>query len=184
MYTIEKSFEFDYAHRVWNQELQEKFSCDKELKCRHLHGHHGVISVKLEASSLDRGDMVTDFKHLNWFKEFVNNMLDHKTILDIKDPVAQRLFPELTSTFQQPLQDDHFLFFEFACQEKASIDYELVGGLVFINHIPTSENFARILCKMIVNKMKDFFNIERVTVTFSETPQSKATFTQSLCQKS
>ncbi len=31
--------------------------------------------------------MVTDFKHLNWFKEWLDNTIDHKFILDINDPL-------------------------------------------------------------------------------------------------
>ena len=31
--------------------------------------------------------MVTDFKHLNWFKKWVDDVLDHKIILDVNDPI-------------------------------------------------------------------------------------------------
>jgi 6-pyruvoyltetrahydropterin/6-carboxytetrahydropterin synthase len=30
--------------------------------------------------------MVTDFKHLGWFKNFIDDNLDHKFILDLNDP--------------------------------------------------------------------------------------------------
>ena len=32
MYTITKSFEFDYAHRVWNQSLNQQYSVDNMPK--------------------------------------------------------------------------------------------------------------------------------------------------------
>ena len=92
---ISKAFEFCYGHRVWSQELNPDYSLDPCLKCRHLHGHQGRIEVFLESSELNRGGMVTDFKHLNWFKQFLDDVLDHKFIIDIHDPF---------SNFASPLQ--------------------------------------------------------------------------------
>ena len=87
MYVIDKSFSFCYGHRVWSQQLEEEF-CevgDYCTKCRHLHGHEGKLHVYLESTELTRG-MVTDFKHLGWLKDFLDNVIDHKFILDTNDP--------------------------------------------------------------------------------------------------
>ena len=89
---ISKEFDFCYGHRVWSQTLNTEFSLDGCLKCRHLHGHQGKILVYLEASELKDG-MVTDFKHLNWFKQFIDDVLDHKFILDVNDPLFSTLLP-------------------------------------------------------------------------------------------
>ena len=75
MWKIKKSFQFEYGHRVWTQSLQKDISCDTELKCRFLHGHHGVEEVTLSSNTLDSAGMVTDFKHLNWFKQFLDTVL-------------------------------------------------------------------------------------------------------------
>ena len=94
MWKISKEFDFCYGHRVWSQTLNTEFSLDGCLKCRHLHGHQGKILVYLEASELNNG-MVTDFKHLNWFKQFLDDTLDHKFILDINDPLFSTLLPHI-----------------------------------------------------------------------------------------
>ena len=91
---IDKQFDFCYGHRVWNQSLNSEYSVDTCLKCRHLHGHQGKIKVHLSVT-LDQNNlkerikkgMVTDFKHLNWFKKWVDDVLDHKIILDVNDPI-------------------------------------------------------------------------------------------------
>ena len=80
-YNIAKEFNFDYGHRVWPQKLNSEFSLDCELACRHLHGHRGTVIVHLESEELDNQGMVTDFHHLNWFKKFLDDAIDHKFIL-------------------------------------------------------------------------------------------------------
>ena len=89
---IDKQFSFCYGHRVWTQELHPEF-CEKndtQCKCRHLHGHEGLVHVFLEGTKLERG-MVTDFKHLGWLKNFLDDNLDHKFVLDINDPIFCKL---------------------------------------------------------------------------------------------
>ena len=172
MYTITKSFEFDYAHRVWNQSLNQQYSVDNMPKCRHIHGHHGVISVTLEANELNEGDMVTDFKHLNWFRDFINDKLDHKLILDQRDPFVAKYIPALKST---PTSSEDFTFIE-GISGRSEVEVEVEIGVVLMGCVPTSENFARILCHLVARHMTSFANIKKVQVSFSETPQSKATY--------
>ena len=84
---IDKQFSFCYGHRVWSQQLEVEY-CergDANTKCRHLHGHEGLVHVFLEATNLERG-MVTDFKHLGWLKNFLDDVIDHKFIIDMNDP--------------------------------------------------------------------------------------------------
>jgi 6-pyruvoyltetrahydropterin/6-carboxytetrahydropterin synthase len=98
-FIIDKSFSFCYGHRVHNQRLDTKFteSGDACLACRHLHGHEGLVKVFLEedtdSTNVKDTGMVTDFKHLGWFKNFLDDTLDHKFIMDLEDPI---LYSELT----------------------------------------------------------------------------------------
>ena len=86
-WTIDKQFSFCYGHRVWSQQLEKEY-CERgdvNTKCRHLHGHEGLVHVYLENDKLERG-MVTDFKHLGWLKNFLDDVIDHKFIIDYHDP--------------------------------------------------------------------------------------------------
>ena len=94
MWEISKEFDFCYGHRVWSQSLNVEFSLDSCLMCRHLHGHQGKVIVYLKSDSLKSG-MVTDFKHLNWFKKFLDDVIDHKFIIDINDPLFKTLLPNI-----------------------------------------------------------------------------------------
>ena len=94
---ISKQFDFCYGHRVWSQELNTEFSLDNCLMCRHLHGHQGKVLVHMESEKLQNG-MVTDFKHLNWFKKFLDDTVDHKFIIDINDPLFSTLLPHYKDT--------------------------------------------------------------------------------------
>ena len=91
-WTIDKQFDFCYGHRVWSQKLIGNYceSGDSSCKCRFLHGHKGHVHVFLESDTLERG-MVTDFKHLGWLKNFLDDNLDHKFIIDRNDPLFNTL---------------------------------------------------------------------------------------------
>lgn len=89
---IDKQFSFSYGHRVWSQQLEHEY-CEKgdtETKCRHLHGHEGLVHIFLEDTRLERG-MVTDFKHLGWLKDFLDDTIDHKFIIDYHDPLFEQI---------------------------------------------------------------------------------------------
>ena len=91
-WTIDKQFSFCYGHRVWSQQLEHEY-CEKNdtnTKCRHLHGHEGLVHVYLESDTLERG-MVTDFKHLGWLKNVLDDVIDHKFIIDLHDPHFEKI---------------------------------------------------------------------------------------------
>ena len=89
---IDKRIDFCYGHRVWTQELDDGYCAkgENETKCKHLHGHEGSIQVYLESDSLNKG-FVTDFKHLGWLKDFLNEYVDHKFIVDVNDPAFRQI---------------------------------------------------------------------------------------------
>ena len=82
MFKVTKRVEFCYGHRL----LQY------EGKCRHLHGHNGVVEVDLQADMLDARGMVADFtdvKHA--LKAWIDETLDHRMLLRKDDPLASML---------------------------------------------------------------------------------------------
>jgi len=174
-WVIDKQFDFCYGHRVWSQELNPDFSLDSCLACRHLHGHQGKIKLYLESEKLYNG-MVTDFKHLNWFKEWLDSVLDHKFIIDKNDP----LFFDLMSHYSKNGEFDESKFFYFEegywiCNLNYVKDnkplIEKYEGMVVVDFIPTSENISAWILKIVQKKMAKI-DINATAIEFWETPKS------------
>ncbi len=173
-WNISKEFDFCYGHRVWSQELNPDFSLDTCLMCRHLHGHQGKVIVHLESSSLKNG-MVTDFKHLNWFKKFLDDTLDHKFILDLNDPLFETLLPHFKNKEELFFHEEGFYTFDLNSIKDEPIHIrELYEGYVLVDFVPTSENLSAWLLEIIQTKMNEL-PIKVSHVEFLETPKSKST---------
>ncbi|AXX86153.1 6-carboxytetrahydropterin synthase [Malaciobacter marinus] len=171
---ISKEFDFCYGHRVWSQTLNTDFSLDGCLKCRHLHGHQGKILVYLEAKKLKDG-MVTDFKHLNWFKSFIDDVLDHKFILDINDPLFETLLPKVNKKNLIKFNEGYYLVDLSKLQDEENHIIELYEGYVLVDFVPTSENLSAWFLEIVQEKMNNL-GIKVSHVEFLETPKSKSTF--------
>ena len=171
---ISKEFDFCYGHRVWSQTLNEEFSLDSCLKCRHLHGHQGKILVYLEAEKLQDG-MVTDFKHLNWFKAFIDNVLDHKFILDINDPLFSTLIPNVSKDELLKFEEGYSIIDLTKFANEAIHLKELYEGYIVVDFVPTSENLSAWFLTIVQKKM-DKLNVKVSHIEFLETPKSKSTF--------
>lgn len=172
-WTIDKQFDWEMGHRVWAQELNNpELSISTDCACKHLHGHSYTIKVFLGADKLDQSAMVTDFKNLNFMKQFIDNVLDHKFMIDINDPnfeiitgvhpaiVAKANNFELLSKFFPPLKDKNRL--------------EHINSFVLVNFVPTSENICRYLKEYAQEQIKDVATV--VAVELWETKKSHARY--------
>ena len=191
-WVIDKQFDFCFGHRVWSQSLNQKFSLDGCLACRHLHGHQGKVKLFLGANELQKG-MVTDFKHTNIFKKWLDDVMDHKFIIDINDPLIKSMCCEmvfedgLDDAFSHLTHDKEYGFWTFkegyveevlatsdfrhcSVDEKQAI-MEKYEGMVLVNFIPTSENLCRWWYD-VANKMLNDLGIDVVAVEYWETPKS------------
>jgi len=193
---IDKSFSFCYSHRVHNQRLDTEFTDGGNacLACRHLHGHEGLIKVFLE--EIDTGvnvqetGMVTDFKHLGFFKNFIDDVLDHKMILDIKDPLLKEEVVWLLDDDQEldlntchKMPEGYWIpdmsmivksmakFGDIDTPENIAI-IEKYEGIVLVDFVPTSENLAGWLLKIVADKVKGLPNVRASAVEYWETPKS------------
>ena len=138
--------------------------------------------------------MVTDFKHLGWFKNFLDDTLDHKLILDIADPLIEEeanylldddgnldlksychympegyWIPDLTKikeTLDRYIQKYNF------DKNKAKAIFEKYEGMVLVDFVPTSENLAMWLAEVTSEKMKGIPNVKVHAVEYWETPKS------------
>lgn len=172
---ISKEFDFCYGHRVWSQKLDSEFSLDNRCVCRHLHGHQGKIIVRLDAYKLKDG-MVTDFKHLNWFKKFIDDALDHKFIIDKSDPMFNTIIPGgenlpwITKNEGYSIIDP--VYFKFITNEPL---IEILEGFVVVDFVPTSENISKWLFNIVKAKMEKI-NVKTTSVHFFETPKSSSLY--------
>ena len=197
-WTIDKQFDFCFGHRVWSQALDTKYSLDGCLACRHLHGHQGKVKLFLGANELEKG-MVTDFKHTNIFKKWLDDIMDHKFIIDRNDPLFSNLAGDILLTPDESLSwyenlminynseygyaipdldhiTDNLSKLNISDAQKQAI-YEKYEGLVIVDFVPTSEN----LCKWwyeVANKMLNGLGIDIVAVEYWETPKSHCRYSE------
>ncbi len=78
-YTVTKDFTFEAAHRLLK---------NYKGKCTNNHGHSWVIKLHIEASELDEQDMVIDFMEMKKLKLWIDENLDHTSILWEEDPMC------------------------------------------------------------------------------------------------
>ena len=191
-WVIDKSFDFCFGHRVYTQTLNTKYSLDGCLACRHLHGHQGKVKLFLGANDLNKG-MVTDFKHTNIFKKWLDDVMDHKFVIDVNDPLFSNLAGDILLTPDESLSWYENLMVNYNSEygyarpdldhvtdilSKLNISdarkqaiYEKYEGLIVVNFIPTSER----LCQWwyeVANKMLNGLGIDVVAVEYWETPKS------------
>ena len=171
MWKISKEFDFCYGHRVWSQSLNIEFSLDGCLMCRHLHGHQGKVIVYLKSDKVKDG-MVTDFKHLNWFKKFLDDILDHKFIIDINDPLFSTLLPMIDKKDLIDFEEGYKTVNLKGFQNEL---LELYESYIIVNFVPTSENISEWLLKIVQEKMNKI-DVKVSKIEFLETPKSKSTF--------
>jgi len=82
MYSVTKLIHFCYGHRL----------LEYSGKCRHMHGHNGLVEVTIERETLDSLGMVMDFEEIKQkVQRWIDSELDHKLILNEKDPLIPAL---------------------------------------------------------------------------------------------
>lgn len=78
-YAVTKTIHFCYGHRLLHY----------DGPCRYLHGHNGRVEIELSAAKLDARGMVRDFTEIKQaLQAWIDAKLDHKMILNRKDPIV------------------------------------------------------------------------------------------------
>jgi 6-pyruvoyltetrahydropterin/6-carboxytetrahydropterin synthase len=134
--------------------------------------------------------MVCDFKQLNWVKKFLDEVLDHKFILDINDPVlseeCRRLFfkevdtdliPNILVSHPEQYYTVNMTKFKEIWSKLHSSVFEVYEGIVLVDFVPTSENLTQWLYRIIDKKMKKI-NIQIESVQFFETEKSQSIYSE------
>lgn len=177
MYTIDKTFEFCYGHRVWTQQLDGRYADDLKCACRHLHGHEAKVQVYLSAENLTNS-MVTDFRHLEWLKKWLNEFVDHKFIIDEQDPLYDTLVGVPSGTMGMKQGERSITLARLpslTTVEEGTPEYELLSGMLIVPFVPTSENLAKWLHTIVTFRMAPL-GVKCTRVDWWETPKSRSSY--------
>lgn len=177
MHIIDKTFEFCYGHRVWTQKLNGKYAADLKCACRHLHGHEGKMQVYLTADKLDQTGMVTDFRHLEWLKKWINTYIDHQFIIDRADPLYDKIIGDQHLYPVYVPDTDHVAGYhiDLSDLQPDTPEYEYFEGFMIVDFVPTSENLSSWMADIVEARMKEL-NVTVHHIDWWETPKSRSVF--------
>jgi 6-pyruvoyltetrahydropterin/6-carboxytetrahydropterin synthase len=175
---IDKTFEFCYGHRVHTQTLNGAYAADLKCACRHLHGHEGKMQVFLTAPTLDNTGMVTDFRHLEWLKKWINEHIDHQFIIDRKDPLYNQMIGQDRILHPVYVTDtNHIAGWKVKLDDLTpnTPEYEYFEGFLIVDFVPTSEHLSSWMAELVQSKMgKLGVTVQRIE--WWETPKSRSVF--------
>lgn len=178
-WVIDKTFEFCYGHRVHTQTLNGEYAADLKCACRHLHGHEGKMQVFLQSNTgkLDNTGMVTDFRHLEWLKKWINENIDHQFILDRADPLYKSMLggEELVPVYVPGTEHVAGYKVDLADHKPNSPQYEYFEGFLVVDFVPTSENLSAWMAELVEAKMSKL-DVTVKQIDWWETPKSRSTY--------
>ena len=179
MWEIDKTFEFCYGHRVHTQTLNGEFADSLKCACRHLHGHEGKLQVHLTGDDLNESGMVTDFRHLEWLKKFINEFNDHQFVIDINDPLFGRLvgvdLPLIDVVVPGTTHKVGSIVDVNGIPGLTGPEYECLEGFLIIDFVPTSEKLSQWMAGIVDAKMSQL-GVKVSKIEWWETPKSRSTY--------
>lgn len=178
-HVIDKTFEFCYGHRVHTQTLNGEYAADLKCACRHLHGHEGKMQVFLKSPTgqLDPTGMVTDFRHLEWLKKWINEHIDHQFILDRNDPLYKSMLggEELVPVLIPDTDKVAGYKVDLTDHKPNTPEYEYFEGFMVVDFVPTSENLSSWMADLVEAKMSKL-GVTVAQIDWWETPKSRSSF--------
>lgn len=143
IFTVAKQFRFSYGHRL------TKHAGD----CKFIHGHNGLLEVRVKGTVQEETGMVIDFSDLKAMVQPIVDLLDHSMIINAKEDV------ELLE-FLQKAEWEHFTM---QCE-------------------PTAEKLVTWIAQMLRQDIlkSGYGNIKEVTVKLFETDDSWAELTRTI----
>lgn len=174
---IDKQIEFCYGHRVHTQTLNGEYAADLKCACRHLHGHEGSVRVFLTGDGLDNTGMVTDFRHLEWLKKWINSYVDHQFILDRGDPLYNQIIGDRKLMGVYVPGTDVLAGYQIDLTDikENTPEYEYYEGFFLVDFVPTSERLSEWLAHLVDVKMQPL-NVRVQRVEWNETPKSRSVY--------
>lgn len=191
MYQIDKQFDFCYSHRVYVQRLNKEYCAegDYNVKCRHIHGHQGKIHLFAEASELDDRSMVIDFKEMGFLKDFIDSYIDHKFIIDYRDPMFDHL---VTDLYKSVSNNPVITYIDIMIPGTSLLagkvidlkdlqhlantpTFEILEGYFVVDFVPTSERLSKWIFDIAQEKLNGLGAVV-ARVDWWETPKSRSSW--------
>jgi 6-pyruvoyltetrahydropterin/6-carboxytetrahydropterin synthase len=119
MYKISKRFSFSASHIL--EGLSEGHPCAR------LHGHNYAVTLHLRSETLNSAGFVTDYRALDFVRDYIEASLDHRHLNDVFDfnPSAENIAKRLFETFKEQLPCLYAV--EVSETPKTSAIYEIDG---------------------------------------------------------
>ena len=198
MYTIEKTYDFDLAHRVDMQCLDERF-CDpgkavqgRSLnRCLGLHGHGAKVKIKLSSEQLVK-DMVLDYNEIGWMKKFIGQYLDHCTVIRYQDELYKYLvkypYNDVFGKQVELVKSEEYSTDDFTVYKLNLTDMPECGSLAgylesvtVVDFVTASENFSKWIYQIVEKRVKQYneahgTDVRVVSCSYLETESSEATY--------
>ena len=134
---------------------------------------------RARAPKLDNTGMVTDFRHLEWLKKWINEYIDHQFIIDKNDPLFTRMLGEKVDLVPIFVPDtDHVAGWHIHPLYFANMngpEQEYYEGFMIVNFVPTSENLSAWMAELVQAKMKKL-GVTVHHIDWWETPKSRSVF--------
>ena len=100
MYRISKEFHFSASHQL--DHLPEGHQCAR------MHGHNYVVIVELEHDELNTDGFVVDYGKLDSFKEFIDEIFEHRHLNEVLDSGLATTAENLAKYFYDLLRNEYY----------------------------------------------------------------------------
>jgi len=181
---LSKSFDYAYGHRVFSQDVVQKYSLSPECPCHRIHGHQGTATIHMKTAELDPRGFVIDFKELSFMKQFLDGNIDHRFIVSKQDPEFERLVGIPVDEIDQHTYPVYLLGDEVEMGSRIKMDTTKpldthLDSFLVVDFNPTSEELARWLYKGVSKLIEDSpFECKVDKVVWSETPKTMAEYSE------
>jgi 6-pyruvoyltetrahydropterin/6-carboxytetrahydropterin synthase len=142
-----------------------------------LHGHEGKVQIFLTGDGLDNTGMVTDFRHLEWLKTWINKYVDHQFILDMNDPLYVHMVGDKNLIPIYVTGTEHVAGYhlDLSDLDPGTPEFEYYEGFMIVDFVPTSEKLSEWMLYLVDRKMWGLgVTVQRVE--WWETPKSRSVY--------
>jgi 6-pyruvoyltetrahydropterin/6-carboxytetrahydropterin synthase len=135
------------------------------------------VYLKSPTGTLDPTGMVTDFRHLEWLKKWINEYIDHQFVLDKSDPLYNQIIGNRGLVPVLVPNTDHVAGWQLDLTglDPNTPEYEYYEGFMIVDFVPTSENLSSWMAELVDIKMKPL-NVTVDHIDWWETPKSRSVF--------